>query len=248
MKKLYSVLLPLLLISCSGQKTGSNNNKCVCILFDLSLSTQSDQIRDNYMLELSKVMEKIDPGDVFIAALITGHSISELEFCVQYEFKSFNPTNDNELLRKAELTKYLKQQSVTKDSLISIIDSTLHKKIRILKTEIMGALDVAARTFRNYNMSKNVLVVFSDMLEDSQFYKFEKENLTSKRIAAIINNEKSCERLPSLQDVKIYVTGAMSKNRKQFLAVRNFWMNYFSECGALLSEDHYGSILIRFDE
>ena len=248
MNRLLIVITGLLFFSCSGINKTLQQNKCVCVLFDLSLSTQTNQVRDNYMREMNKVIKSIGPGDVLIAAMITGSSISELEFCVQYEFDSFRQSNDNELLNKAERAKFLKQQSTIKDSLVAAINSTLHQNSRIVKTEIMGALQVAARTFRNYKMPRNVLVVFSDMLEDSQFYSFDKENLTPKRIDDIIKKETISKRLPNLQDVKIYIAGASSKDRKRFLAVKSFWLNYFSTCGAMLSEDHYGSILIRFDE
>ena len=248
MKRICCFVFISLVLACSFGRSPKTQNKCICVLFDLSLSTQKEVVRDSYMLDLNKIFASIQPGDVLVATLITGHSISELEFCVQHVFESFDPGTDNELKKKALWAQFQKIQAACKDSLVSVIDSTLHQKSNIIKTEIMGALDVAARTFRNYKMPKNVLVVFSDMLEDSQFYRFDKENLTPQRIVAIIENEKSSERLPKFQGVKIYVTGAMSQDRKRFLAVRSFWLKYFAECGALLSEDHYGSILIRFDE
>ena len=251
MRKTLFLLLLLFVFSSCGlvKKNKAKTGKCVCVLFDLSYSTHRKNVRQSYAADIRKVMEEMNPGDVLVAGLITQKSISELRFCVQYEFKPFKATTDNPLYKKAEKSAFLKSIRSIKDSLLTVIDSTLYDTHRkILKTEIMGALQVADRIFRVYDLPQNILVIMSDMIEDSQFYRFQNENLSDRRIRAIINNEKKNERLPSLTNVKVYVTGAMAKNRKKQLRIQKFWQEYFRTCGANLRAKNYGSAMIRFEK
>ena len=250
MRKIYYLFLLLILIFSCGlvKKNKPKTGKCVCVLFDLSYSTHRKNVRRSYAADMRKIMKKMRPGDVLVAGLITQKSISELSFCVQYEFEKFKATTDNPLYKKAEKRKYSKSIQAIKDSLLAVIDSTLYDTHRkILKTEIMGALQVADRIYKVYHLQNNILVIMSDMIEDSQFYRFQNENLSDRRIQAIINNERKNERLPSLTDVKVYITGATAKNRKKYVRMQKFWQEYFSVCGANLAPGNYGRVMIQFD-
>ena len=251
MKRFSYILFFALLFSSCGliKKNNQKNGKCVCALFDLSYSTHRKDVRRSYAADMRKIMKKMRPGDVLVAGLITQKSISELSFCVQYEFNKFKATTDNPLYKKAERRQYLDSMQAIKDSLLTVVDSTLFRSHnRIMKTEIMGALQVADRIFRVYDLPNNILVIMSDMIEDSQFYRFQNENLSDRRIQVIINNEKKNERLPSLTNVKVYVTGATAKNRKRQLLIQKFWQEYFQACGADLAPENYGSVMVRFTE
>lgn len=243
---LVLVLLLPLVMSCKNEP--QPQNKIVVALFDLSLSTQTEEIHRSYMRDMRKVMDTMNGGDVLVAARITEKSISELEFCLQHTFDRFEPETNNTLTVKALRMSFEKSRAAIRDSLLALVDSTLQSRPRILKTEIMGALQVAGRIFHSYEQPKKVLVIFSDMLEDSQFYRFDREKLSAQRIQAIIKNETDNLRMPELDNVRVYVTGARSADRKRFLAVQDFWIKYFEKAGANLSPDDYGSILIRFEE
>ena len=86
------------------------------------------------------------------------------------------------------------------------------------------------------------------MIEDSSDYDFSKERLSEKRISQIIEVEKSKNRLPDLKSVKVYVAGARAPKSEQFSNIRNFWMRYFKECGAICPKENYGSALLTFNE
>ncbi len=245
------MLVILLSISCEifdGKKsTEKSSSKIVCILFDLSLSTASSDVRHAYAKDLKLIMKNMNPGDVMVGGLITEKSISELEFSIQFEFPSFKPTTDNILMRQAEARKFDSTFQEIKDSLQVVAQNTiLDFNKRILKTEIMSALQVVERVFKSYPDLRRVLVVMSDMIEDSKFYNFYHENLTKNRIRKIIENEREQGRLPDLQNANVYVVGAMANNTNKFLNIRNFWIDYFKACGANLTEENYGTAMIKF--
>lgn len=253
MKKLiiFFFITCISIFSCDklGKEKNDLSGKLIYVMFDLSDSTKKPDIRTSYSKNLALIIKKIIPGDVLIAGLITQKSISELYFCIQFEFPKFESSTDNPLYKKAEQKKFNNRIYVIKDSLMSVADSTINNlQKKILKTEIIGGLQVAERVFNSYNQAKNILVIMSDMYEDSKLYRFKNENLTAKRIKSIINNESKIGRLPNLKDVKVYVIGAISKDTKKFIQIRDFWTEYFKASGAELSSHNYGSNLIRFNE
>ena len=88
------------------------------------------------------------------------------------------------------------------------------------------------------------------MVEDSR-YNFERENLTDARIETMIAELKKKQLVPELSGVKVYVVGACMKGamaNEKFNQIKKFWLRYFKETGASLSEENYGSALIGFKE
>lgn len=240
-------------LSCVSEKNeklrNGADNKVVCVLFDMSLSTNKQEVRQAYSDNIRKILNNMNPGDAIVGALITAASLSEPEFGIQYEFHTFKPSTDNPLYQKGEKNAFYEKFTRLKDSLFHRSDSILKQfNKHIMKTEIISALSVAARVFKTYQQERKILVIMSDMVEESDKYNFRRENLTNKRIDQIIQYEKRENYLPELKKVKIYVSGAASRNTKRFLQIRNFWAKYFEACGANLASKNYGSILIKFDE
>jgi len=262
MRPLLSFLTVLLIsinfISCDKLKTEGKRSphKTIVVLCDLSESTKS--LRDVYLDSFKKVISPIGPGDVIVAAKITDASITEPEIPVKEAFPEFvpldkmgNPTDNPVLVKKAK-EEADKKIEAKKEDIIKVASHFLSAKgddhKRILHTDIMSSLHVAEKVFKNYPRDKSVLVMLSDMIEDSSEYNFEKENLTDRRIEEIITREKTKNRIPDLRDVKVYVVAAGAGGSKKFFAVQNFWLRYFKECGANLSKENYGSALLNFNE
>ena len=95
------------------------------------------------------------------------------------------------------------------------------------RTEILNALSVAARVLDSgeaKEAKRKVLVIFSDMVEESQLYNFRRDELSDKRISAIIAAERASGRLPDLNGVHVWKAGASTLN----------------------VSDHYGASLVDF--
>ena len=164
MKKLiiFFFITCISIFSCDklGKEKNDLSGKLIYVMFDLSDSTKKPDIRTSYSKNLALIIKKIIPGDVLIAGLITQKSISELYFCIQFEFPKFESSTDNPLYKKAEQKKFNNRIYVIKDSLMSVADSTINNlQKKILKTEIIGGLQVAERVFNSYNQAKNILCI-----------------------------------------------------------------------------------------
>ena len=264
MKQLSALALVIFLIainltSCDKlrHKEKKPQNKTVVVLCDFSESTRN--VGDVYLRSFKKAISSIGHGDVIITAKITDASITEPEIPVNEAFPEFapldkmgNPTDNPLLVKKAkkEADEGLERK---KEDLVKIANYILFAKRdnrkRILHTDIMSSLHVAEeKAFKNYNRDKAILVILSDMIEDSSEYNFEKENLKDRRIEEIIKREKTRNRMPDLKGVKVYVVAAGAGGSKRFFTIQNFWFRYFSECGANLSKENYGSVLMSCDE
>jgi hypothetical protein len=233
------------IISSRQAYSAEHQSKVVFVLFDISDSTKKEEIRKRYLEDFKAVLNKINPGDVIVADRITEASITKSTVPVKEEFEkpSFlegGPLKDRMLKKK---------HAERKDKIIDDVEKNiLRQNIKVPYTDILSSLHIAEKVFKSYKRDKYVLVIMSDMIEESMDYNFAKDNLTEKRINEIISIEKKKNRIPELANVRVYVTGATAGNRDRFFAVQNFWLRYFKECGANLSKENYGSALLNFNE
>jgi len=115
---------------------------------------------------------------------------------------------------------------------------------KVQRTDILSSLHIAERIFKTYNKERNILVIMSDMIEDSKSYNFEKERLTEKRIAEIIAKEKKAKRMPNLTNVDVYaIRNATNLSPEIVAGIESFWLQYFKECGARIDKAHYGPLV-----
>ncbi len=240
----------LLLFFVSGcQKEVEKENKIVCVLFDMSETTNQQQIRQTYLNKFKVILEKINHGDAIEAALITDKSISELNLSIEKSFEEFIPSTDNDMLLKAEEQKADSVLFYEKSILFAEADSILFRTPRkVMATEILSSLQVANRVLSAFPQKKKVLVIFSDMIEESTTANFARDNLSDVQVERIIAKHKQQGILPSLTGVKVYVAGAAHPDTERYNRIRNFWLKYFKETGANLEEHNYGAAFIRFEE
>src|SRR5207245_956402 len=100
------------------------------------------------------------------------------------------------------------------------------------KTDILGILLVAADLFRPSPGRRNVLVIFSDMRQDTPVLDLEHPKVVS---ASLAMSKAARERLlPDLHGVEVYVLGVdgAGKDIAYWQTLRDFWTAYFKKTGA----------------
>jgi hypothetical protein len=246
---LFSALL--ITLSVCG-KTPPPAGKVVCVLVDRSSSTEDQGVRQRYIEGFQRVVGRLDSGDVIVADAITDNPLAQSSFPVNDEFKPFQPSSDNELIVKKERENHQKEIQVVRERVLANAQG-LFSSAPSNQTKILDAMRLAERVISAYQRPKRVLVIFSDMIEESERYNFKRERLTDEVIARIINEEKQAKRLPDLAGVRVYVIGAgasgnQPSSSEQYTEIENFWSQYFKAAGADLSKDRYGATLLKFDE
>ncbi len=228
-----------------GCKGKGKPPKTEFVLFDLSGSTAVPEVRARYVADFEKLLANVYGGDILVADRITSNPLAQSTFPVNETFKRMNPWFENLLVWRGESKKLRERVARTVQKMV--MDPKQHSS----RTSILDALQLAQRVFVTYPNERQVLVIFSDMVEESSYYDFTKENLTASRIQAIIEAEKAQHRLPRLGGVHVYAIGASAGFYSRIMPpeavrnIQNFWLEYFKACGANLPVETYGSALIQ---
>lgn len=192
----------------------AESNKVVMVLFDLSGSTANDRTRRAYLKDFRTILDIVDvrenilgsfikPGDVLMADIISDNSVGQSSFPIQKEFPRFSTWQDNRLY-------FGKKVRFEKEGVLQVAEKILLKEDRkIMNTDIFSALHVSERVFKTFHDRKAILIIMSDMLEQSREYDFTMDPLSENRIIEIIRKQKG-RGLPDLKGVTVYVTGARS--------------------------------------
>lgn len=242
----------VLLISASlfsgGCKAGVGelDHKTVVVLLDLSESTDDPPVRDSYCRNFQKVAASITHGDALLAGWITSQSSAELELPVNKLFAEVKPPSDNRLIERGFRAK---ADTVLLDSLQAVttrICEQLRAQRRVWHTDIIGSIGLARRIFEALPKPRKILVLMSDMIEDSEHYNFAKLELSPQTISEVIKREREAGRLPALGDVRVYVVGAAAGSISRLDRIRDFWTTYFDSTGAELA--YYGGPFVSFPE
>jgi len=111
----------------------------------------------------------------------------------------------------------------------------------------LNSLNIAETFFHNEKRQK-ILIILSDMIQDSKEYNFAQVTVTDKYIDEVIRYRQKHTLIPNLIDVKVYVAGASGTDSNKFRSIEKFWTRYFEKSGADFSHHRYGHSLIEFEK
>jgi hypothetical protein len=227
----------------SGEAFGKPENsspdpRLIVILVDMSAS--ADQARRTVCKDaFEKVYRNLRHGDRLVVGTITSQSYIE-----------FKPTVDEEIPKKTvwdNRLQYEKKLTDTKEKIRREVNKLLSQKQGTPLTEILDSLNIADTIFHDEKERQKILVILSDMIQDSKEYKFDKDKITDEYINNVIRSRQKNKLVPSLANVKVYVAGASAADSDKFRAIQAFWARYFSESRADFSPHRYGHSLINFE-
>ncbi|MBI3950435.1 MAG: hypothetical protein HY314_08285 [Acidobacteria bacterium] len=111
--------------------------------FDLSGSTQLQEVRQKYYDNFQKVSDGVNQGDLIVADAITDNPLAQSSFPVNDEFEKFDPTSQNRLVYEGEVKK-------KKEAILTKVKQVLFDQSRkVPSTKIMDALQLAERVFKS---------------------------------------------------------------------------------------------------
>jgi hypothetical protein len=272
LRSLVVVSVALAAVACNTARFGAkstaegqsqSNSKVVFVLFDLSASTEKPEVRQRYLTDFERIVKNLQSDDVIVADEITDNPLADSTFPINASIHKYNPFTDNDLRYNRQLGE-LRQQLVKDAEAILIgqggpsaapqgkgeASPPAGQPKKYMQTKILDSLELAQRVFATYQRNRQVLVIFSDMVEESEHYNFRHGRLTGARIQQIITQQKARESLPGLNGVQVYVAGAAQgayghMPSDQVHWIENFWMEYFKACGADLPRTRYGSALLE---
>src|SRR5207245_1116297 len=131
---------------------------------------------------------------------IDDNPLAHSTFPINESFDRYEPMKENKL----DYERRIKQQ---RDTVIKAADAIMRKRAASA-TDVIDAMQLAERVFSTYEGNQKLLVVFSDMIEESRRYNFTTEKLTAARIGQIIANEKDAGRMAGLLGIEGCRVGA----------------------------------------
>jgi hypothetical protein len=214
------------------------NPRVVAVFVDMSGSTNQAR-RTVYRNAFEKIYANLQQGDRIIVGTITGRS-----------YIDFKPVVDAEIPKQSiwvNRITFEQNLAKTKKDIKSDVKKLLSAKRGTPRTEIINSLNIADKIFHNEKRQK-ILIILSDMIQDSKEYNFDRVKVTDDYIAEIIRDRRKQNLIPKLNDVKVYVAGASAADSKKFRSIEKFWNRYFVACGADFSLHRYGHSLLEFEK
>ncbi len=210
----------------------------MAVFVDMSGSTNQAR-RTLYRNAFEKIYQNLQQGDRIIVGTITGRS-----------YIDFKPVVDAEIPKQSlwvNRISYEQNMAKTKKDIQTQVEKLLSRKRGTPHTEIINSLNIADKLFHNEKRQK-ILIILSDMVQDSKEYNFERVKVTNQYTSQIIRKRQKQNLIPKLDSVKIYVAGASAADPKKFRSIERFWNRYFVACGADFSLHRYGHSLLEFEK
>jgi hypothetical protein len=210
------------------------------IIIFVDMSDSANQIRHTVCKEaFEKIYQNLRQGDRVVVGTITSRSYIE-----------FKPTVDVEIPKKTiwdNRLQFEKKLANTKEKIRGETNKLLSRERGTLLTEILDSLNIADIIFHDEKERQKILVILSDMIEDSKEYNFDKDKITDDYINNAIRDRQKNKLMPNFTGVKVYVAGASAADSNKFRAIQTFWTRYLTKSGADFSPQRYGHSLISFE-
>jgi len=214
------------------------NPRLIIILLDMSDS--ANQARRTVCKDaFEKIYQNLRQGDRVVVGTITSRSYIE-----------FKPTVDEEIPTRTiwdNRLQFERKLANTKEKIRRETSKLLSRERGTMLTEILDSLNIADIIFHDEKERQKILVVLSDMIEDSKEYNFDKEKITDEYIDNVIRDRQKSNLIPNFTGVKVYVAGASATDSDKFRAIQTFWERYLTKSGADFSPHRYGHSLINFE-
>lgn len=212
--------------------------RVIIVFVDMSGSTNLAR-RTIYRECFEKIYQDLNQGDRIVVGTITSRS-----------FIDFKPAVDVEIPKKSlwvNRIQFERNLTETKEKIQREVNRLLSLKNGTPRTEILNSLNIADTIFHNEKREK-ILVILSDMIQDSPEYDFSSTKITNSYIDKVIKYRRRKNLIPDLSGVKVYVAGASGSDSHKYRTIEKFWARYFQMAGADYSHHRYGHTLISFEK
>lgn len=246
-----ATVVSCLLVFLGCRVESSDTRRSLMLMFDVSGSA-TDELRAKYLEWARSLVGSEDDvttlkaGDVLIFGRVGQGSLSQSDMpkiTMPTRSESANPLLAEANTRKAvagarsRLEQFFAQASQNPAP----------------RSEILDALHVASQVLQALDRPRKILVVFSDMIEESQRLDLSKVDLSRDGIDSIIERERAAGYLPDLSGVEVYLAGAGAGDyarklgAERLLAIQQFWVRYLDATGASFDRRQYLPTFLGID-
>jgi len=220
----------------------------VIIFLDFSGSIKSDE-RALFQREIeTQILPSLSAGDRLLLAPIHDKTLTEFRPLVQVILPAkpeFSGWRDN-VMKYNRRVKELEAQVLDLKAIARTeVADVLSRRYGSQHTDIFSSLLIAQKLFHD-EARRKVLVLMSDMIEDTPEYNFEKIAWTPAAVEKLFAELEAKALIPKLSGVCVYVSGASAKSAALAENIGRFWEAYFRRTGADMHPSRYAHVLLHW--
>lgn len=238
-----------LMTGCGRSSSAAGQNGTAVVIFvDFSGSITGED-RASYRREIeAEILPSLSAGDRLLIAAIHDRTLTDFRPLVEASLPAkphFNGFLDNVLKFNRNAKEIEEQVLRVKDKTRTEVANVFAKRFSSPQTDIFSSLLLAQKLFYDETRRK-VLVLMSDMIEDSPPYNFERVAWSSATIEKTLSELDAKGLIPKLSGVCIYVSGASAKSAEMAENIGRFWQAYFRRTGADMDPSRYAHVLLHW--
>ncbi|MGH7324269.1 MAG: hypothetical protein ACREJ9_06445 [Candidatus Rokuibacteriota bacterium] len=220
----------------------------VVVFIDFSSSIPGDD-RTAYRREIEgEILPTLGAGDRLMIAPIHDRTLTEFRPLVDANLPvkpQFNGWFDNVMKHNRETREIEARAVQVKDRIKTDVAHVFSKRFASLQTDIFSSLIIAQKVFHEERRRK-VLVLMSDMIEDSPIYRFDRMTWNADTTEKILTDLDAKALIPKLPGVCVYVSGVSAKSADLAENIGRFWHAYFKRTGADMDPSRYAHVLLHW--
>jgi len=226
----------------------SSRGTAVIIFLDFSGSIKSNE-RALFKREIeTQIIPSLSAGDRLLIAPIHDKTLTEFRPLVQAVLpakREFSGWLDNVLKYNRQVKEVEAQVLERKNKIKAEVADVLGRRYASPYTDIFSSLLIAQKLFHD-EARRKVLVLMSDMIEDTPQYNFEKIAWSPSTVEKLLVELGAKELIPKLSGVCVYVSGASAKSAALAEDIARFWEAYFRRTGADMHPSRYAHVLLHW--
>jgi hypothetical protein len=236
MKRAWAVLAVMSLVAMQGWASGLFSKPAtVVFLLDTTLTVQHfDAFRRAWIRTVAELRD----GDHVVLAVVKGDARGGPGGAFPYLIERTMPAYS--IWKPYE--EYRKEKAAVEKELLAAFETALTVG-RFDKTLLLSSVRSLAEHLASDAGGPRVIIIASDMLEDSEYGAFEQRAITPSFLSRLIADERNLLR-DKLKGVEVHVVAAGAATDKKALEVRRFWEALFRATGARLTPSWYAGELI----
>jgi hypothetical protein len=220
----------------------------VVIFVDFSESLRPEDLAA-FRAEIEReILPTLVAGDRLLIAPIHDRTLTDFRPLLDTNLPAlptFSGWLDNVMTYKRDAKAVENQVLHLKDKLATDLARVFAKRPSSPYTDVMSSLHVAQKLFHNEPRRK-VLVLMSDMIEDSPAYRFDRISWSPATINKMLSDLEAKSLIPKLSGVCVYVSGASAPSAELAENIGRFWHAYFRRTGADMDAARYAHVLLHW--
>src|SRR5438128_60383 len=220
----------------------------IVVFIDFSQSVSGDGLASFRQEIETEILPSLAEGDRLLIAPINDKTLTDFRPLVETTLPvrpKFNGFFDNVLKYNTKAKEVEAQALHVKDKIKTDVAHVFAKRHASPQTDIFSSLLIAEKLFYDESRRK-VLVLMSDMIEDSPPYDFERISWSSATITKTLSELDAKGLIPKLPGVCIYVSGASAKSAEVAENIGRFWQAYFRRAEADMDPSRYAHVLLHW--